>query len=281
MENILKKKIGIVGCGTMGLPMVKILRKNKIDITAHDVKPKENFLQIKNQFIQDKYSFFDQNEIIISAVRDIEQTLEICEGKNGLFNFKVKKVLLISSTLSPLFLKKLSQKAPKNISLIDAPMSGAPMSAKNASLTFMIGCTNKQFRFISPLLKILGKEIKHIGSYGQGMSVKVLNNFVASCTVVAVRNVLSKSKSFGIQPKQLLNVLKDSSGQTWFADNLEKIDWSKEDYCKDNTIGILEKDVKSFMNAINKETPDNLGMQNFQNALVKGLQNIPSFPKKN
>ncbi len=83
MENILKKKIGIVGCGTMGLPMVKILRKNKIDITGHDVKPKENFLQIKNQFIQDKYSFFDQNEIIISAVRDIEQTLEICEGKDG------------------------------------------------------------------------------------------------------------------------------------------------------------------------------------------------------
>ena len=158
-------------------------------------------------------------------------------------------------------------------------MSGAPMSAKNASLTFMIGCTNKQFRFISPLLKILGKEIKHIGSYGQGMSVKVLNNFVASCTVVAVRNVLSKSKSFGIQPKQLLNVLKDSSGQTWFADNLEKIDWSKEDYSKDNTIGILEKDVKSFMNAINKETPDNLGMQNFQKALIRGLQNIPQFPK--
>ena len=54
--------------------MLKILRKNKIDITGHDVKPKENFLQIKNQFIEDKYSFFDQNEIIISAVRDIEQT---------------------------------------------------------------------------------------------------------------------------------------------------------------------------------------------------------------
>tara|TARA_Y100001960_G_C13885856_1_gene453713 strand:- start:168 stop:503 length:336 start_codon:yes stop_codon:yes gene_type:complete len=111
------------------------------------------------------------------------------------------------------------------------------------------------------------------------MSVKVLNNFVASCTVVAVRNVLSKSMSFGIKPKQLLDVLKDSSGQTWFANNLNNIDWSKEDYDKENTIGILEKDVISFLDGINKETPNNVGMQNFQTALIKGLKNIPAYPK--
>ena len=139
----------------------------------------------------------------------------------------------------------------------------------------------KQFDLILPLLKILGKRIKYIGAFGQGMSVKVLNNFVASCTVVAVRNVLSKSNSFGIKPKQLLDVLKDSSGQTWFGNNLNDIDWAKEDYDKDNTIGILEKDVNSFLDGINKNTPNNLGMQNFQKALIKGLQNIPPYRKKN
>ena len=145
----------------------------------------------------------------------------------------------------------------------------------------MIGCSKKQFEFILPLLKILGKQIKYIGPFGQGMSVKVLNNFVASCTVVAVRNVLSKSNSFGIKPKQLLDVLKDSSGQTWFGNNLNDIDWAKEDYDKDNTIGILEKDVNSFLDGINKNTPNNLGMQSFQKALIKGLQNIPPYRKKN
>ena len=281
MKKILEKKIGIIGCGTMGLPMLKVLKKKNVDVTGHDIKNKSNFKKIKNCFIENKFSFFRQNEIIISAVRDIKQTLEICEGKNGLFQFKEKKILIISSTLSPLFLKKLKSKAPKNISLIDAPMSGAPMSAKNASLTFMIGCSKKQFDLILPLLKILGKRIKYIGPFGQGMSVKVLNNFVASCTVVAVRNVLSKSNSFGIKPKQLLDVLKDSSGQTWFGNNLNGIDWAKEDYDKDNTIGILEKDVNSFLDGINRTTPNNLGMQSFQKALIKGLQNIPPYPKKN
>lgn len=281
MKNILEMNIGIVGCGTMGLPMVNVLKKQNINITGHDIRNKTNFKTIKKQYIEDKFLFFNQNDVILSAVRDIEQTMEICEGKNGLFHFKQKKILLISSTLSPLFLKEIKKNAPKNILLIDAPMSGAPMSAKQGSLTFMIGSTRTQFEFILPLLKILGKKIKYIGKYGQGMSVKVLNNFVASCSVVAVRNILSKSSSFGIKPKKLLNVLKDSSGQTWFSSNLDNIDWSKENYNGENTIAILEKDVKSFLSGINKNTPNNKAMQKFQNALIEGLQNIPSYPIKN
>ena len=278
MKNILKRRIGIAGCGTMGLPMLKILLKNKIFATGYDIKPKESFRSIKNNFVESKLSFFDQNEVIISVVRDINETIEICEGKNGLFYFKKPKLLIISSTLSPLFIKSLKNKSPKNITLIDAPMSGAPMSAKKASLTFMIGSTKVQFKDVLPLLKLLGKKIKHIGSFGEGMSVKVLNNFVASCTVVAIRNVLSKAKSFGITPNQLLDVLKDSSGQTWFSNNLGNIDWSKENYNSKNTIGILEKDVKSFLDAINVKSPNNKAMKNFQNALIKGLKDLPSYP---
>ena len=278
MKNILKRRIGIAGCGTMGLPMLKILLKNKISAKGYDIKPKESFRSIKNNFVESKLSFFDQNEVIISVVRDINETIEICEGKNGLFYFKKPKLLIISSTLSPLFIKSLKNKSPNNITLIDAPMSGAPMSAKRASLTFMIGSTKVQFKDVLPLLKLLGEKIKHIGSFGEGMSAKVLNNFVASCSVVAIRNVLSKAKSFGITPNQLLDVLKDSSGQTWFSNNLGNIDWSKENYNSKNTIGILEKDVKSVLDAINVKSPNNKAMKNFQNALIQGLKDLPSYP---
>ena len=94
MKNILEMNIGIVGCGTMGLLTVNVLKTN-INITGHDIRNKTNFKTIKN-------NIFNQNDVT-SAVRDVEQTMEICEGKNGLFHFKEKKILLISSTLSPLF----------------------------------------------------------------------------------------------------------------------------------------------------------------------------------
>ena len=65
-----------------------------------------------------------------------------------------------------MFIKNLKKKSPRNITLIDAPMSGAPMSAKRASLTFMIGSTKAQFKNILPLLKLMGKDLSKIEYVG-------------------------------------------------------------------------------------------------------------------
>ena len=282
MKDILKMNIGIAGCGTMGLPMLEVLLKNKVKAIGYDVRPQKDFLSLKENFVSSKRIFFENTDVIFSIVRDINQTLELCEGTDGLFNLNSPKTLIICSTLSPAFLNDFIKKAPENIDVIEAPMSGAPIRAKEASLTFMVGSTKNQFKTISPILNILGKTIHHIGKFGSGMSVKVLNNFVASCSVVAVRHVLSEAKNLNISTDQLLEILNCSSGKTWFSENLHSIDWSKESYKKENTIGILEKDVNSYLDGLQDAgTKTNEEMQNFQKALLKGLQNIPDFPNDN
>ena len=282
MKDILKMNIGIAGCGTMGLPMLEVLLKNKVKAIGYDVRPQEDFLSLKENFVSSKRVFFENTDVIFSIVRDINQTLELCEGTDGLFNLNSSKTLIICSTLSPAFLNDFIKKAPENIDVIEAPMSGAPIRAKEASLTFMVGSTKNQFETISPILNILGKTVHHIGKFGSGMSVKVLNNFVASCSVVAVRHVLSEAKNLNISTDQLLEILNCSSGKTWFSENLYSIDWSKESYKKENTIGILEKDVNSYLDGLQDAgTKTNEEMQNFQKALLKGLQNIPDFPNDN
>ena len=279
MNEILKLNIGIAGCGTMGLPMLEVLLRNKIRAFGYDIRSKDNFPTLKNKFISSKTEFFDKSDIILSAVRDIDQTLELCEGHNGLFKLNSPKTFIICSTLSPAFLKKFFLQSPDNITMIEAPMSGAPMRAKDASLTFMVGSKVNEFEKILPILNILGDKIYHIGEFGSGMSVKVLNNFVASCSVVAVRHVLSEAENLNITTSQLLKILNSSSGQTWFSENLENIDWAKENYETDNTIAILEKDVRSFLDGLaDSNSSSNNAMVNFQNALLNGLKNIPTFP---
>ncbi len=279
MNEILKLNIGIAGCGTMGLPMLEVLLKNKIKAFGYDIKSKDNFPTLKNKFISSKTEFFDKSDIILSAVRDIDQTLELCEGHNGLFKLNSPKIFVICSTLSPAFLKNFFLQAPDNIKMIEAPMSGAPMKARDASLTFMVGSKEKEFKKIFPILNILGDKVYHIGKFGSGMSVKVLNNFVASCSVVAVRHVLSEAQNLNITTSQLLKILNSSSGQTWFSENLENIDWAKENYESNNTIAILEKDVRSFLDGLaDSNSSSNNAMVNFQNALLNGLKNIPTFP---
>lgn len=279
MSNILSLSIGVAGCGTMGLPMLEVLLKNNINAYGYDIKPEALFPTVNNNFIKSKKEFFAKSDVIFSVVRDINQTLELCEGQDGLFKTNTSKTLVICSTLSPAFLKEFFNKKPPNIKMIEAPMSGAPMKAKDATLTFMVGANSNDFENILPILNILGEKIHHIGEFGSGMSVKVLNNFVASCLVLAVRHVLSEAKNLNISSEQLLNILNCSSGKNWFSDNLNKIDWAKESYNNDNTIAILEKDVKSFIDGLeNTQSKSSDEMINFQKALLRGLKNIPKYP---
>jgi len=281
MSKILNSTIGIAGCGTMGLPMLEVLLKNNINAFGYDIISKESFSSLENNFISSKKDFFQKVDVIFSVVRDINQTKELCEGKNGLFQLNSPKTLIISSTLSPAFLNDFFQNAPENITMIEAPMSGAPMKAKDATLTFMVGAEKNQYENILPILNVLGEKIHHIGKFGSGMSVKVLNNFVASCSVVAVRHVLSEAKYLNISSEQLLEILNCSSGKTWFSENLENIDWAKESYTKENTIGILEKDVNSYLDGLeNSESETSLALLNFQKSLLNSLRNIPKFPNK-
>lgn len=281
MSKILNSTIGIAGCGTMGLPMLEVLLKNNINAFGYDIISKESFSSLENNFISSKKDFFQKVDVIFSVVRDINQTKELCEGKNGLFQLNSPKTLIISSTLSPAFLNDFFKNAPENITMIEAPMSGAPMKAKDATLTFMVGAEKNQYENILPILNILGEKIHHIGKFGSGMSVKVLNNFVASCSVVAVRHVLSEAKYLNISSEQLLEILNCSSGKTWFSENLENIDWAKESYTKENTIGILEKDVNSYLDGLeNSESETSLALLNFQKSLLNSLRNIPKFPNE-
>ena len=279
MSDILSLGVGVAGCGTMGLPMLEVLLKNNINAYGYDIKPEAYFPTVKNKFIKSKKEFFAKSDVIFSVVRDINQTLELCEGQDGLFKTNISKTLVICSTLSPAFLKEFFNKKPPNIKIIEAPMSGAPIKAKDATLTFMVGASSNDFENILPILNILGEKIHHIGEFGSGMSVKVLNNFVASCLVLAVRHVLSEAKNLNISSEQLLNILNCSSGKNWFSDNLNKIDWAKESYNNDNTIAILEKDVKSFIDGLeNTQSKSSDEMINFQKALLRGLKNIPKYP---
>ncbi len=275
--DILKEKIGLAGCGNMGLPMLNSILSKNINAQGYDIDKKTTLLELGKDFISCKKKFFDDRNIIISVVRDASDTEELCQGRNGLFEQQTSKVLIISSTLSPKFLIDLRSKAPKNISIIDAPMSGATIAAKEATLTFMVGCEKAFFNYIQPLLGLMGSRINHIGNYGAGMMVKVLNNFITASSVVSVRHVLHQAQKFKLDIDALFKTIDTSSGQTWFGTNRVDIEWFKENFKDDNTIGILTKDVLAYVDAFeNEPDKDKFVDGELSKSILKALKNMPA-----
>ena len=272
-SNILNQNIGIAGCGEMGYPMLKMLLQNDINATGHDIKASKNFKDFGKKYIPSKSDFFKKNDVILSIVRDTKETNDLLINNNELLS-KKNATILICSTLPTTYIAELKKKLPKNFIFIDTPMSGSTIKAKEGTLTFMVGGNKNEIEYVMPLLNILGDNVLHIGDFGKGMSVKLLNNFIAASSVLATRNVLAQIKDFGLTKKQLLDVVKCSTGDNWFAQNYDDLNWSKENFEKTNTMGILEKDLLSYIESKSKNNI-NSAIDEYENSVVNGIKNIP------
>ena len=272
-SNILNQNIGIAGCGEMGYPMLKMLLQNNINATGHDIKASENFKDFGEKYIPSKSDFFLKNNVVLSIVRDTKETEDLLIKNNVLLS-KEHVTILICSTLPITYIKKLKKNLPEHFRLIDTPMSGSTIKAQEGTLTFMVGGKNDEVQYVMPLLNILGDNILHIGDFGKGMSVKLLNNFIAASSVLATRNVLAQINDFGLTKKQLLDVVKCSTGDNWFAQNYDNLNWSKENFEKKNTMGILEKDLLSYIESKSKKNT-NSTIDDYENSIVNGIKNIP------
>jgi len=275
MTDLIKQTIGVAGCGTMGLPMAQQLLTAGYDVWGFDVRPRHEFGDFEKRMIIDADEFSNQMDIVISVVRDHGQTHDLCFDVQGLFHStNAPDTLIISSTLSPKIMPELRQRLPHHTQLVDAPMSGAPHRARSGELTFMLGGSDYDISRLMPLFNVMGHTVHHLGGVGCGLSCKVANNFVASASVAAVRHVLNTCKTLNLEPEALLEVMNSSSGGTWFGSSFNDIDWASEGYSPTNTMGILEKDMLSFLDAINQD-PDQANP--LEKSILHTLRNLKPY----
>ena len=123
----------------------------------------------------------------------------------------------------------------------------------------------------------MGQQIHHTGPRGSGMAVKLLNNYVAATSVVAVRKVLGAASELGIDKDRLLEIMQQSSGSTWFGDNFKRIAWAEQGYQSDNTMAILEKDFNCALQSMPESTQSQI---NYDLQLLAQLRAMPEMDSK-
>lgn len=265
--------IGVAGCGAMGLPMAENLLAAGFDVWGFDVKSVPASDNLKNRMIADPAAFAAITDTVISVVRNIAETEALLFDEQAIFKEDTHpQTLILSSTLSPRYIKDVAARMPANVTVIDAPMSGAPYRARDASLTFMVGGDADAVQVLMPAFEAMGQQVNHLGPVGAGAACKVANNLCAAAGVVAVRRALKAAAGYGIEATKLLDVMRTSSGATWYGDNLQKIDWANEGYDPANTMGILEKDVTSFVDAL--DGLDDIQAGPFEDAIIAEIRRM-------
>jgi len=237
--------IGVAGCGRMGAPMLEALRDGGAQAVGFDIVDKA-VPHITNNLM----AFAPRLETVFSVVRDAAETDALLfDTQNLTMTAPGLTRIVLCSTLSPRYVADLRNRVPAHIALIDAPMSGAQVAAQNRSLSFMLGGSEDDIADLVPLLALMGKHFHHMGPFGAGMQAKVLNNLLAASHTAMTRLVLEWADASGLEEDKLLNLIATSSGQNWLASGYRDIEFAKDGYRPDNSIGILVKDVAAALDA--------------------------------
>ena len=80
--------------------------------------------------------------------------------------------------------------------------SAAATSARNATLSIMVGGNAKAFAAVMPLLQLMGKTITHCGPSGSGQLTKLVNQVLVTLTNLAVCEALTLAGHGGLDPSR-------------------------------------------------------------------------------
>ncbi|WP_256369767.1 NAD(P)-dependent oxidoreductase [Tropicimonas sp. IMCC6043] len=238
----------MAGCGRMGGPMLAALVAAGFDAQGYDIAA--GHLADDVPVTDDPVRFADGLRVLITVVRDSDQTDDVLFGRGDLARrARDLHSLVVSSTLSPRYVRALADRLPSHIRLSDAPMSGARIAAQERRLSFMLGGEAAELDRLQPLFSAMGAHFHRMGPFGAGSQSKVLNNLLAASHTAMTRLVLDWADAAGLDERRLLALIETSSGQNWLASGMDSIEFARDGFSEDNSIGILVKDVSAALDA--------------------------------
>ncbi len=142
-------------------------------------------------------------------VSDGAAVREVMLGDGGVLNAVASDELIIDmSTIEPATSRELaSAAAQRGIEMLDAPVSGGDVGAREATPSIMVGGEADDLDRARPVLEALGRTITHVGPAGAGQVVKACNQIVVAITYAAVSEALVLASSAGVDRAAVLDVL--------------------------------------------------------------------------
>jgi L-threonate 2-dehydrogenase len=167
---------------------------------------------------------------------------------------------MLCPTMAPHDVERIAAKlAERSLHTIDAPMSGGPARAADGSMSLMVACLHAVFQQHRTLLGDLSSKLFHISERpGDGARTKLVNNLLAGINLVGAAEVMVLAQRMGLDLKTTLNVIEQSSGQSWIgSDRMHRA--LAADYEPRAHMGLLAKDTALAMTAANALNPAGQG----------------------
>jgi 2-hydroxy-3-oxopropionate reductase len=205
------EKVAFVGLGIMGGAMAGNLLEAGHEIVVHNrTRTKaEQLAQHGARVADSPREVAEKSDIIITMLPGPPEVEEVVAGEGGLLEGAREGSLIIDmSTSSPILARELARTARnKAVGMLDAPVSGGDVGARDGTLSIMVGGEEDDFERARPLFGVMGETVVHVGGTGAGQVVKACNQVVVALVMEAVAEALILGPKAGVAPGRVVEVL--------------------------------------------------------------------------
>jgi len=201
-----RPRIGFVGIGIMGAPMVRRLLHQGWQVSVWNLES-ERYAEVPGATVlESPAAVRAASEIVIFCVLHGDAVEQCCFDSHGMVQSKSGAALLIDcSTINPDRTLALAERLKRETGMgwVDAPISGGPAAAGEGHLTIMMGGADSDVERARSVLADLASNLTHIGPLGAGQTAKIINQAIVGVGYVLMGEALALAEAAGIDAARL------------------------------------------------------------------------------
>jgi 2-hydroxy-3-oxopropionate reductase len=205
-------KIGFIGLGIMGKPMVKNLLKAGHKVVAYDIVAENLQAAVRDGAVAGKNAAAIAADcpVVITMLPNSPHVKAVVMEKDGILeSAKAGLILIDMSSIAPLASKEICEACKKKgVRMLDAPVSGGEPKAIDGSLSIMVGGDKALFEEMKPILSCMGASIVLCGDVGAGNTTKLANQMIVAGNIAVLAEALTLAKKAGVDPETVFQAIK-------------------------------------------------------------------------
>ncbi|MFJ4025742.1 NAD(P)-dependent oxidoreductase [Paenarthrobacter sp. NPDC089989] len=206
------KSVGFVGLGLMGGPMAASIAAAGWDVTAWN-RSSAAFNDLDVARAASVADLRDQPTVIF-MLPDLPFIEAAASGLLDSWRAAPPKpgtAVVVMSSVSPTEVQRFGETVEVasggNAVVVDAPVSGGTVGARDGTLAIMVGASEADFQRLEPLFSTMGTTVRRMGPLGSGSLAKACNQLIVGSTTAALAEAAELAERSGMDVAALYDVL--------------------------------------------------------------------------
>ena len=254
-------KLGFIGIGYMGRPIVQRLLASGFKVAAYDRdrNKAQELVQYGGTVSGSVAQLSSSCDVVLSCLPNDQAVLDVYRGPDGVIANALRGALAIDmSTVNPATSLELSKLgSERGVNVLDVTISGSTPAAEQGALVLFGGGDEGCFFAAESIFRAIARKYFYLGPNGSGAVMKLVVNSLLGIGMQAIAEAVAFGEKSGLDRNRLLSVLSETAVVApAHVGKLERA--MKRDYSPQFPLRLMNKDfglILSLAAAVGAEMP--------------------------